>query len=362
MIPAASSRPVLLALNNAPLLLFALVLAVFGGMSPKFLAGDNLVNILIQTSATGIVATGMTFVLLTAGVDLSVGAIMFVGAAVAGKMMLAGQPLPLALAAMLGVGLVFGAINAVFVTGLRIVAFIVTLAMLFVGRGFALWITETRAMNLPESFLQLGSARLKWLPDSWQKALADGLALVSRPLHEFTRPLLEGIPVPVLIFALVVVVAHLVLSRTPFGRQIYALGNSPENARKAGVRADRLLFTVYVISGFCAALGGIISLAQLGAVSPKFGLDYEFKAIAAAVLGGTSLFGGRGRVFPGTVLGAVLIQSVENGLNILNADPYLYPLITSAIIFVAVLLDSARNHLLATLSRRRIRMETTGVP
>ena len=330
MIQQAQSKPVLLALNNAPLILFTLVLAVFGVMSPKFLAGDNLVNILIQTSATGIVATGMTFVLLTAGVDLSVGAIMFVGAAVTGKMVLAGQPLPLALAVMLGIGLIFGAINAVFVTGLRIVAFIVTLATLFVGRGFALWITETRAMNLPDNFLYLGSARI------------------------------TGVPLPVIAFAAVVLLAHLALARTPFGRQIYALGNSPENARKAGVRADRILFTVYVISGFCAAFGGIISLAQLGAVSPKFGLDYEFKAIAAAVLGGTSLFGGRGRVFPGTVLGAVLIQSVENGLNILNVDPYLYPLITSAIIFLAVLLDSARNHLLATLSRRRIRVESIG--
>ena len=326
----AKSKPLLFALNNAPLILFAVVLAVFGAMSPKFLAGDNLVNILIQTSATGIVATGVTFVLLTAGVDLSVGAIMFVGAAVAGKMMLGGQPLALSLVAMLGIGVVFGAINAVFVTSLRIVAFVVTLAMLFIGRGFALWITETRAMNLPENFLHLGSARI------------------------------VGIPFPVVVFAAVVLLAHLTLERTPFGRQIYALGHSPENARKAGVRADRILFAMYVISGFCAALGGIISLAQLGAVSPKFGLDYEFKAIAAAVLGGTSLFGGRGKVFPGTVLGAVLIQSVENGLNILNADPYLYPLITSGVIFLAVLLDSARNQLLATLSRRRIRVEGTG--
>ncbi len=325
----AQSKPLLLALNNAPLILFAVVLAAFGLLSPKFLSGDNLVNILIQTSATGIVATGMTFVLLTAGVDLSVGAIMFVGAAVAGKMVLAGQPLPWALAAMLGIGMIFGAANAVFITGLRIVSFIVTLATLFVGRGFALWITETRAMNLPENFLQLGSARV------------------------------AGIPVPVFVFAAVGALAHFTLTRTPYGRQIYALGNNLENARKAGVRADRILFTVYVISGLCAALGGIISLAQLGAVSPKFGLDYEFKAIAAAVLGGTSLFGGRGHVFPGTVVGAVLIQSVENGLNILNADPYLYPLITSAIIFLAVLLDSARNHLLASLSRRRIRMEGT---
>jgi ribose transport system permease protein len=317
-----------LALNNAPLILFVVVLAIFSAMSQRFLTADNLLHIFIQTSATGIVATGMTFVLLTAGVDLSVGAIMFVGAAVAGKMMLSGQPLPCALAVMLGIGIIFGSINALFITGLRIVAFIVTLATLFVGRGFALWITETRAMNLPENFLQLGSARI------------------------------AGLPLPVAVFAAIVAVAHLALSHTPFGRQIYALGNHPENARRAGIRVDRILFSVYVISGVCAATGGLISLAQLGAVSPKFGLDYEFKAIAAAVLGGTSLFGGRGRVLPGTVLGAVLIQSVENGLNVLNADPYLYPLITSTIIFVAVLLDSARNRLLASLTRRRIRMES----
>jgi ribose transport system permease protein len=241
--------------------------------------------------------------------------------------MLAGHSLPLALGAMLGIGILFGAINAFFVTALRLIAFIVTLATLFVGRGFALWITETRAMNLPETFLQLGSMRV------------------------------GGVPLPVLVFALVIVAAHLVLTRTPFGRQLYALGCSVEKARKAGLRTNRLLFTVYLLSGFCAALGGIISLAQLGAVSPRFGENYEFKAIAAAVIGGTSLFGGRGHVFPGTLLGAVLIQAIENGLNITNADPYLYPLITSAIIFLAVLLDSARNHFLARFSIRKIRLE-----
>lgn len=318
-------RLVLFSLNNAPLLLFVVVLGILGAQTPKFLSPDNLLNLLVQSSAVVIVATGMTFVLITAGVDLSVGAIMFVAAAVAGKMMLAGQPLFLALSAMLGVGLVFGAINACFVAGLRIVAFIVTLGTLFVGRGFALWITQTRAMNLPESFVQLGSARVL------------------------------GIPLPVLVAGIVIVLAQLILSQTPFGRQLYALGNNADHARKAGINATRLVVAVYVLSGLCAALGAAISLAQLGAVSPRFGLEYEFKAIAAAVLGGTSLFGGRGSVFPGTVLGAVLIQSVENGLNLLNVDPYLYPLITSAIIFIAVLLDSMRSRVLTALSRRRIR-------
>ena len=321
------SRPLLLALNSAPLLLFIGVFVVFGSLSPKFLEPQNLVNILIQSSSTGIVAIGMTFVLLTAGVDLSVGSIMFVAAAVAGKLMLNGAPLWLALVMIVLIGLACGLINAFFITRLRIVAFIVTLATLYLGRGFALWLTQTRAMNLPDSFLLLGTTRL------------------------------AGVPLPVLILAGILLVAHLVLTRTPFGRQIYAVGQNAEAARKAGLNTGRILASVYVISGFCAAVGGIVSLAQLGAVSPTFGTNKEFSAIAAAVLGGTSLFGGRGQVFPGTLLGAVLIQTVENGLVILNADPYLYPLITSTIISLAVLIDSVRTGLLAKWSRRMIRVE-----
>ena len=300
-------------LELAPLLLFGAVLAFFGLISRRFLDPSNLVNIVAQASSTGIVAVGMTFVLLTAGVDLSVGAIMFVAAAVAGKMMLAGVALPLALAAMLVIGLAVGAINAFFITRIRVVAFIVTLSTLFIGRGLGLWITETRAMNLPESFLQLGSTRFL------------------------------GVPFPVWLFASVVVIGHLVLTHTPFGRQVFAVGYDVRAARKAGVRAERILAAVYLISGLCAAVGAVVTLGQLGAVSPKFGQQKEFTAIAAAVLGGTSLFGGRGNVLPGTLVGALLIQAIENGLVIVNADPYLYPIITSAVIFLAVWLESLRN-------------------
>ncbi|MEO8352122.1 MAG: ABC transporter permease [Chthoniobacteraceae bacterium] len=310
----------------APLLLFAALLGAFSVLSPQFLTTDNLTNILVQASSTAIVATGMTFVLLTAGVDLSVGAIMFVAAAVAGKMTVHGASLTMALLAMLAVGIAFGALNAYFITRQKILPFIVTLATLYVGRGFALWMTETRAINLPESFLHLGSARTL------------------------------GVPAPLWLLAGVIVLAQATLSFTPFGRQLYAVGVDREIARKAGVRVDALLTTVYVISGACAALGAIVSLTQLGAVSPTFGQNREFTAIAAAVLGGTSLFGGRGNVFPGTLLGAVLMQTVENGLVILNADPYLYPLVTSAIIFLAVLLDSLRSGALKKALRRRIRI------
>jgi len=315
------------ALSNASGLLFLGVLAGFGLFSPRFFTLSNLTNVVVQSSSTAIVAVGMTFVLLTAGVDLSVGAIMFVGAAVAGKLVLGGTSIGLALALMLLIGLLFGAVNAFFITRLRVVAFVVTLAMLYLGRGFALWFTQTRAMNLPPGFLAIGTER--WL----------------------------GVPVPILVLIAVVALAHVVLTLTPFGRQLYAIGQDTTAAYRAGLKTGRLIAAVYVISGGCAALGGVLALAQLGAVSPTFGLNKEFAAIAAAVLGGTSLFGGRGHVFPGTVLGALLIQSVENGLVILNADPYLYPLITSAIIFIAVLTDTLRSAWLARLNRRRIRVE-----
>jgi ribose transport system permease protein len=323
----STSRPLLRLLDFAPVALFAVVLLVFGLMSDKFLTAGNLTQILVQSSSTAVVGVGMTFVLLTAGVDLSVGAIMFVGAGLAGKMALDGQPLPLCLLVMLGTGLLGGALNALLVTRLKLVAFIATLATLYIGRGLGRWITQTRAMNLPDSFLALGS--FKWL----------------------------GAPLPLWIAGAVIVLAQLVLSHTPFGRQLYALGHNAEAAKKAGLRTARLLTAVYVICGACAGLGGLLALSQLGAVSARFGELYEFDAITAAVLGGTSLFGGRGKVFPGTVLGAVLLKCIFNGLVIVQADPYLYPLITSAIIFVAVMLDSVRSDLITRLSQRKIRLE-----
>jgi ribose transport system permease protein len=323
----ARNKLLLWLLHNASLVLFLVVLGVFGGLSPKFISSQNLANILVQSSSTAMVAVGMTFVLLTGGVDLSVGAIMFVAAAVAGKLALGGSPLWLALVTIVVIGVAYGTANSLLITRLRVMPFIVTLATLYLGRGLALWITQTRAMNLPESFLWLGTTRM------------------------------VGIPMPIILVALTVGAAHFVLSHTPFGRQLYAVGHSLEMARKAGLNTGRIVAAVYIISGFCAALGGILSLAQLGAVSPTFGNQKEFAAIAAAVLGGTSLFGGRGQVFPGTLLGAVLVQTIDNGLVILNANPYLYPLVTSAIIFIAVLVDSFRTTLLARMARRPIRVE-----
>ena len=322
-------RPILFLLNHAPIVLCAVVFAVFGMLSATFLEPRNLVNILIQSSALAIVATGMTYVLVTGGVDLSVGSVMYAAVAVSGVLIFAGQPIWLGAMAAVGVGALAGALNGLFITRVRAVPFIVTLATLFVWRGFGLWLTNTRAKNMPAAVTGLGAATV------------------------------AGVPAPIVVFTLVCVVAHVMLTRTPFGRQLYALGHDPEAARKAGIDVGLRLFTVYVLAGVCAAVSGLVALSQTGAVSPSFGQQREFAAIAAAVLGGTSLFGGRGNVLPGTVLGAVLIQAVENGLVIINANPYVYPLVTSGIIFVAVLLDSTRTRLLATLTGRHVGMDGT---
>jgi ribose transport system permease protein len=317
-------------LDLTPLVLFCGVLVLFGLQSDRFLTAENLVRILLQSAPLLVVASGMTFVLLTGGVDLSVGAVMFVGAALAGRLALDGHSIVLCLGVMIGVGLAGGLINALLVTRLRLVAFVATLATLYIGRGLGRWISETRALNLPDDFVAFGSA-------SW--------------LH---------VPAPLWIAAAVTILAQWVLSATPFGRRLYAVGIDLEAARKAGLETGRLLAAVYVIAGLCAGLGGLLALAQLGAVSPRFGELYEFDAITAAVLGGTSLFGGRGRVLPGTVVGVVLLKTIFSGLVMAQADPYVYPLITSAIIFVAVLLDSLRQRVLSTLARRVIRVEATG--
>jgi ribose transport system permease protein len=317
------------ALENAGLLLFAAVLAGFGLLHPRFLEPANLLGILVQSAPAAIVAVGMTFVLLTGGVDLSVGAVMFVGAALAGRLLLAGHSPAAAAAVMLAVGLLAGSINAFLVTRLRLLAFVATLGLLNVGRGLGLWISQTRAMNLPDGFSRLGSVRF-----------------------------LE-VPLALWVLALVVAVAHVVLTRTPFGRQLYAIGHSHEAARKAGIPVRRHLATAYLVCGGAAGLGGMVALAQLGAVSPRFGEFYEFDAITAAVLGGVSLFGGRGGVFPGPILGAVLVKSIFNGLVMAQADPYLFPLITGGIIFAAVLVDALRDRLLARLRRRPIYLEAS---
>lgn len=320
---AAHHRLSLLALQNAPVLLFIIVLAVFGSLSDRFIAVANFRNIAIQAAPIGILAIGMTFVLLTAQIDLSIGAIMYVTACVL-ALYLPDLPWGLGLVAVAAMAAMLGAVNGAIVTVFGIASFISTLAALFILRGFAMWMSETRTLPFPDAITDLN------------------------------RTSFLGVPSAIAAFVAVFAVAFVVLHRTQFGRQIYAVGEDPDAARKAGLPVQRILFACFVISGLCAGIGGFVTITQIGAAGPKYGDQIEFAAVAAAVLGGVSLFGGRGSV-AGTVFGAILIKTTQNGLNIVNADPYIYPLVTASIIFLAVAVDGLRTRILERMERRTIR-------
>lgn len=317
------SRALLLILQNAPVILFLVLLVVFGLMSDRFFAFNNFRNIIIQAAPIAILAIGMTFVLLTGQIDLSVGSSMYLTACVVALYM-PDMPWPASLFAVIALGALIGAVNGFAVTRLGIVSFIVTLAMLFVLRGIGMWLSNTRTLMFPDQILTLNRATVL------------------------------GIPSAIFTFLVVFLCAWALLTQTPFGRQVYAVGGDPDSARKAGLPVSRIVFLCFVLAGICAGIGGFVSITQIGAVGPKYGDQVEFAAIAAAVLGGVSLFGGRGSV-GGTVFGAILIKTVQNGLNIINADPYVYPLVTAAIIFLAVAIDGTRTRIIERLERRTIR-------
>jgi ribose transport system permease protein len=314
-------------LSFATPLIFLAVFIYFGAQSPGFLAPENIGNIVKQASFIGIAAVGILFVLLTAGIDLSVGSVMYLAPLIAGFAMReydlgVGSALAIALLA----GILMGAVNAFFIVRLRIIPFIVTLATLFFFRGAGTFLTSSRQLDFPREVLDFG------------------------------RFSLFGVPLPVIVFALVALAAHVVLTRTQFGRQIYAVGNDADAARKAGIPVDRVTARVYVISSACAALSGFVLISQIGRLDQAFGEGREFDVIAAAVLGGASLFGGIGSALS-AVIGSTLIQTVETGLVYTGVNLYLQPIVQGLIIFLAVFLDSLRVTNLAKLKRRFIRTE-----
>jgi ribose/xylose/arabinose/galactoside ABC-type transport system permease subunit len=321
----AATRRVVQFLQLLPAVFFAVIVVAFSALSDRFFSVQNFTNILLQATHLAVMAVGMTFVLLVAGVDLSVGATMYVAAVLLG-LFLPTFPPWLCLVTSIAIGLACGAVNAFFVVKLRVAPFIVTLATLFIGRGLGLYLSGTKMVPASPTVL------------------------------EFARGSLLGVPVPIVIAVAGVAVAFVLLRLTPFGRYVYAIGGDREGARKSGINVAQVTFALYCLCGAFAAVGGFISVSQVAAASSTFGEGKEFLVIAAAVLGGTSLFGGHGGLL-GPIFGAILIQTVQNGLVMVDADPYIYPLITATIIFVAVLVDSLRASAIARLERRRIRME-----
>jgi ribose/xylose/arabinose/galactoside ABC-type transport system permease subunit len=325
------NRILQLIVNNSTVVLFIVVFVVFGLSSPRFFEPDSVINNIIKQSAyTGITAIGMTFVLLTAGIDLSVGSNMYLSSVIAGLLMRStGMEVLPALLVAVGVGMLYGAFNAFCIVKLRIIPFMATLGTLVIGRGIGTALTESKQIDFPQRMLHFGQT-----------------------------PVL-GLPMPVIVLLLVLVIAFVVLTRTSIGRQIYAVGNDIEAAKKAGINTDRVITLVYIFSGFCAGLAGFILISQIGRLDRAFAEGREFDAIAASVLGGTSLFGGKGSVI-GAVIGALLTQMVQAGLVFNNVNLYLQPMVRAFIIFIAVFFDSLREANLERLKRRYIRPLSSG--
>jgi len=290
--------------------------AIFASMSPYFFTSENLLNVSLQTSIIAIIAAGMTFVILTAGIDLSVGSVVAFTGVITTALLHADVPLFLALpAAILGglcIGALSGAAAGILITKVNITPFIATLALMTIWRGAAFLFTDGRPIwDLPDEFGALAAARV------------------------------AGIPVPTIMMLLVFGLGYVLLNRTPFGRYVYAVGGNREAARLAGIRTDRVIIGVYAICGFLAALSGILLASRLNSGQPNAGLMYELDVIAAVVVGGTSLFGGRGSIV-GTFVGAMLIGVLRNGLNLLDVSSYLQMIFVGAVILFAVALDRFR--------------------
>jgi ribose/xylose/arabinose/galactoside ABC-type transport system permease subunit len=313
-------------LNNSNFILFVVIFVVFGGIAPRFLSLGSFAGILSNSAYIGIIAVGMLFTLLTGGIDLSVGSNMYLTGVVVSFLM-QGFHLPVWIALIGGLltGLLFGLVNAFAIVKVGMMPFIVTLATMVAGRGVALLVTQSQSVSFSSAITNMA-----------------------------TTNVLGFIPMPIAIFLLVVLIGHLVLVRTPTGRQLYAVGFNVESAKKAGIRTDRIVFSTYLISGLCAALGGFVSIAQVGQMNARYGSGEEFNAIAAAVLGGASLFGGVGTVFPGVLIGAIMLQMIQAGLVFAGTDLYIQPIIKASIIFIALLVDSVRISRLERVNRRNI--------
>ena len=288
----------------------AVLCAVLWALTPHFLTVSNLLNIAQQTSINAIVAVGMTFVIISGGIDLSVGSIVALAGVALGAMLQTGYPLPVALAASLAAGTACGMLNGALVSVGGLPPFIATLGMMSAARGTALVFTEGRPIS----------------------GFDDGFRVLATGSIGF-------VPAPVVVMILVYVVAHLVLTRTTFGRYTYAIGGNEEATRLSGVAVRFHKTLIYGTSGLISAVAAIVLTARLNSAQPIAGMMYELDAIAATVIGGTSLMGGQGTL-AGTLVGALIMGVLRNGLNLLGVSSFLQQIVIGVVIVSAVLVDT----------------------
>ena len=311
ILPAKFSLP-----RGAGLWIALLVLVAASSLlSPLFLNGTNLLNVLRQVALYGILGVGMTFVILTRGIDLSVGMVLSFSAVLGARLMQNGYPIPVVMACGLAAGILYGAFNGLGVALWRMPAFIMTLGTMVMTRGLCLMVARGGPVDpgpRADSFRMLGGGYL---------------------LH---------VPTPIYVFAAVCLVAHAILNHTTFGRAVFAVGSNEEAARLSGINVAVTTFAVYVICGLLASLSGLIFLSRLSVGDPNTGTGMELEAISIAVIGGTSLFGGEGSVV-GAVGGAMILAIIANVLNLAGVSTFSQQVVKGAIIILAVLVETART-------------------
>jgi ribose transport system permease protein len=290
-----------------------LLIGIVSILNPAFLSGKNILNILRQTSVNAIIAAGMTFVILTGGIDLSVGSILAISGAVCASLMVNGQNMILAVIIAIIIGGVFGTLNGFIISKGKLQPFIATLATMTILRGVTMVFTDGKPITLGSGDLAISFSKI-----------GGGTIL--------------GIPTPVIIMIVVFVVSAYILSNTKMGRYTYALGSNEEATKLSGLNTDKIKIWVYTISGILAAVAGIILTSRLYSAQPTAGNGYELDAIAAVVLGGTSLTGGKGKI-SGTIIGALIIGVLSNALNMLDVSSYYQMMVKGVVILIAVLLD-----------------------
>lgn len=289
-----------------------ILMAVITIINSNFLTANNLLNLLLQVTSNALIAFGMTFVILTGGIDLSVGSILALSSALTAGLLGSGMPVTLAILISLILGCILGMMNGLLISYGKLAPFIVTLATMTIFRGATLVYTN-------------GNPITKGLSDTF--------------LFQFLgQGYIVGIPFPVIIMFIVFIVLYVLLHKTSFGKSVYAIGGNEKAAYISGVKLNKVKIIIYSISGIMASISGLIITSRLSSAQPTAGASYEMDAIAAVVLGGTSLSGGKGRIL-GTLIGALIIGVLNNGLNIIGVSAFWQQVVKGVVILIAVLID-----------------------
>ncbi len=299
-----------------------LLFVVFSIASPYFLQFDNIIGIFLATAVNGLLALGVTFVIITAGIDLSIGTVMTLSSVMAGVFITMWRlPVPVGILAGLGTGALCGLINGLIIAKLKMAPFVATLGMLYVAKGLSLVFSGLKPVYFDDT--------------PAYRAISMG---------SITGAIIPGLEIPnaVLVLFGAAIIASLILTKTVLGRYTFAIGSNEEATRLSGVNVDRWKIAVYTLGGLFAGLAGIVISARINSAQPSLGQGYELDAIAAAVIGGTSLSGGEGTIL-GTVIGAFIISTLSNGLRILSVPQEWQTVVTGVILILAVYLDIIRR-------------------